>query len=55
MGETGPIELASPQAAVAESKHNGTFEDRELGAEYDIARIERVYRLIVYSIYQWQS
>ncbi|MCJ1383788.1 hypothetical protein MMC17_006902 [Xylographa soralifera] len=44
MEETGPIELASPQANVHGSKHNGTFEDREMGSEYDIARIERVYR-----------
>ncbi|MCJ1397193.1 hypothetical protein MMC11_000385 [Xylographa trunciseda] len=44
MEETGPIELVSPYAADLESKHNGAFEDREMGAEYDIARIERVYR-----------
>ena len=46
MEQTGPIELASPEAAEHESKHNGTFGDREMGAEYDIARIERVYRLV---------
>ncbi|MCJ1416944.1 hypothetical protein MMC32_003283 [Xylographa parallela] len=44
MEEAGPIELASSQAAGHESKHNGIFGDREMGTEYDIASIERVYR-----------
>ncbi|MCJ1322501.1 hypothetical protein MMC15_007850 [Xylographa vitiligo] len=44
MAETGPIELASPHPVVHESKHNGTVGDREMGTEYDIAKIERVYR-----------
>ena len=50
MEEAGPIELASPQAAGHESKHNGIFGDREMGTEYDIASIERVYRLVFWSL-----
>ena len=51
MAETGPIELASPHPVVHESKHNGTVGDREMGTEYDIAKIERVYRLVFWSLH----